>query len=179
MTVPVPRAACPVPARAHIQRRRRQRRRRRRRRRSLEDPHARTLMHVVITACAARNVCVLFALPVVPAMPGAPMPPGPSAVEFEPACRVASCRITGRDAVVAAGARLFPGPTRISRSGRMVRSDTSGGAGRVLLTKQVCRLFRLHQERDAPCNEMAMSRLGTMAREARETRDHVALTKAS
>ena len=58
----------------------------------------------------------------------------------------------------------------------MVRSDTSGGAGRVLLTKQVCRLLRLHQERDAPCNEMAMSRLGAMAREARETRAHVALT---
>ena len=107
------------------------------------------------------------------------MPPGPSAVEFAPACRVASCRITGRDAVVAAGARLFPGPTRISRSGTMVRSDTSGGAGRVLLTKQVCRFLRRHRERDAPCNEMAMRRLGAMAREARETRAHVALAQAS
>ena len=172
MTVPVPRAVCQVTARALMDVRTHMPRRPR----SLEDQHARTLMHVVITACATRNVCVLCALPVVrQAMRGAPMPPGPSAVEFAPACRVASCRITGRDAVVAAGARLFPGPTRISRSGRMVRSDTSGGAGRVPLTKQVCRLLRLHQERHAPCNDMAMSRLGTMAREARETRAHFAL----
>ena len=172
MTVPVPRAACPVPARAHIQRRqrrRRQRRRRRRRQRSLEDPHARTLMHVVITACAARNVCVLFALPVVPAMRGAPMPPGPSAVEFAPACRVASCRITGRDAVVAAGARLFPRHTRISRSGTMVRSGKMARSGEMARSgKMVTRISRSG-------NEMATSRRGTMAHEARETRAHVAL----
>ena len=172
MTVPVPRAACPVPARAHIQRRqrrRRQRRRRRRRQRSLEDPHARTLMHVVITACAARNVCVLFALPVVPAMRGAPMPPGPSAVALEPACRVASCRITGRDAVVAAGARLFPRHTRISRSGTMVRSGKMSRSGEMARSgKMVTRIYRSG-------NEMAMSRLGAMAHEARETRAHVAL----
>ena len=173
MTVPVPRAACPVPARAHIQRRqrrRRQRRRRRRRQRSLEDPHARTLMHVVITACAARNVCVLFALPVVPAMRGAPMPPGPSAVDVEPACRVASCRITGRDAVVAAGARLFPRHTRISRSGTMVRSGKMARSGEMARSgKMVTRISRSG-------NEMGPTRrLGTMAHEARETRAHVAL----
>ena len=62
----------------------------------------------------------------------------------------------------------------------MVRSDRSGGVGRLvgLFTKQVCpgasRLFRRLQERDA----MAMSRLGTMAREAREARAHVALIRA-
>ena len=173
MTVPVPRAACPVPARAHIQRRqrRRQRRRRRRRRRSLEDPHARTLMHVVITACAARNICVLFALPVVrQAMRGAPMPPGPSAVALEPACRVASCRITGRHAVVAAGARLFPRHTRISRSGTMVRS------GKMVRSGEKARSGKMVTRISRSGNEMGpTSRLGTMAHEARETRAHVVL----
>ena len=167
MTVPVPRAVCPVPARALMDVRTHMPGRQR----SLEDQHARTLMHVVITACATRNVCVLCALPVVrQAMRGAPMPPGPSAVEVAPACRVASCRITGRDAVVAAGARLFPRHTRISRSGTMVRSGKMARSGEMARSgKMVTRISRSG-------NEMGpTSRLGTMAHEARETRAHVAL----
>ena len=166
MTVPVPRAVCPVPARALMDVRTHMPGRQR----SLEDQHARTLMHVVITACATRNVCVLCALPVVrQAMRGAPMPPGPSAVEVAPACRVASCRITGRDAVVAAGARLFPRHTRISRSGTMVRSGKMARSGEMARSgKMVTRISRSG-------NEMATSRRGTMAHAARETRAHVAL----